>query len=306
MVIASFSEDYELEIARCINAGADDLLSSDILETILVSRIRATLERRHLREQEQRHLAEIESQKALLEARNAELQAMNELKNRFIGMAAHDLRNPLVAIRGFSGMLLDDPDLLAEAERRQLTQIIHASGQRMLNLVNDLLDVSVIESGRLELRLQPGALRALVEERAGVYESSAAKKDIRLELDLRDPPPFAFDADRIAQVLDNLITNALKFSPRGQRVLVRLDFDDATAFVSVEDEGPGISAEDQRDMFRHFQKLGARPTGGESTTGLGLAIAKRMVDAHDGELTVRSAPGSGARFTFSLPRRPAP
>ncbi len=301
VIISPYSEEFEFEIARCISAGAEDVLSADILETIVSTRVQSIFEKRALREKEKVYLSEIERQKEIVEQRNSTLQEMNELKNRFIGMAAHDLRNPLASIRGFSEILLESGEI-PEDEKQQFLEIIFSTSDQMLNLVNELLDVSVIESGRVELTLAEESLKSLIIARIQIFNPLAKKKRITLELDLRDEGLCRIDPDRICQVLDNLISNAIKFSPTDTVVTISLNGDRNEVAVSVADQGPGVTKEDQKRMFRDFQKLAARPTGDEKSTGLGLAIAKRIVEAHHGVLEVNSRPGEGAVFTLQLKR----
>jgi two-component system, sensor histidine kinase and response regulator len=236
-----------------------------------------------------------------LETKNRELEELNGLKNKFIGMASHDLRNPLSSILGFSEMLKEDIDFLPKEERDEYLDILCTVSDQMLNMVNELLNVSVIESGKLQLKYINSSLKRLVETRVRLYEAPAGKKNITLKSDLADIPDFEFDPNRIGQVLDNLITNAIKFSPEGKPVYITLKVEGKLCEVNVRDEGPGISQEDQGKMFQHFQRLSTKPTGGESSTGLGLAIAKKMVDAHNGILGVKSSLGNGSKFFLQIP-----
>jgi signal transduction histidine kinase len=228
-----------------------------------------------------------------------DLRDLNELKNRFLGMAAHDLRNPLSAIRGMSELMLgSDWD---KPRRNELLQVIHDSSNEMLRLVNELLDVAVIESGKLEIRLAPANLATLASNRMRLLAPAAEKKHIALEPVLETVPDSLLDAVRIGQVIDNVVNNAIKFAPGGTtvRVAVRRAVDGLE--IAVLDQGPGLSASDQQRLFGTFERLTAQPTGGEQSTGLGLAIAKKIVDAHRGSITVRSELGYGAEFVVTLP-----
>ena len=228
-----------------------------------------------------------------------DLRELNDLKNRFLGMAAHDLRNPLSAIRGMSELLLgSDWD---KARRNELLQVIYDSSDEMVRLVNELLDVAVIESGKFETRLARANLATVVRARMRLLAPAAEKKHIALETAFQPVDDSLFDADRIGQVVDNLITNAIKFSPPGTTVLLVLRRAGDGLEFSVIDQGPGLSAADQARLFGSFETLSARPTGGEQSTGLGLAIGKKIVDAHRGTIEVRSEPGRGAEFKMTLP-----
>ncbi len=228
------------------------------------------------------------------------LVELNDLKNKFLGIAAHDLRNPLTSIRGFCEILLEDEDSLSE-DQKEMLDIIHEESESMLTLVNDLLDVSVIESGKLQLQLNKGSIKKLIEERIRLSKMVAKKKNIKLNYSLSDIPDVLFDTNRFAQVIDNLIGNAVKFSPSGTKIFITLKREKNMAKVSIQDEGPGISKEDQAKLFGEFQKLTARPTGGEKSTGLGLAIVKKIIEAHKGIISADSILGEGTTFTVLLP-----
>lgn len=236
-----------------------------------------------------------------LEAKNSKLAQLNDLKNKFLGMASHDLRNPISTIQGFSQIMLDHGDTLAEDEKKEFLQSIHKVSRDMLALLGDLLNISTIESGKLDLQLKPGSLKQLVGERIRMYQVMAERKNIATHMDIEEIPVFSFDAHRISQVIDNLLSNAIKFSPTGKEIFISLGNKNGQAIFSVRDQGPGISSKDQDKLFKHFQKLEARPTADEPSHGLGLAIAKKMVETHAGKITVQSTPGSGATFSFQIP-----
>lgn len=232
--------------------------------------------------------------------RTKELQELNELKNRFLGMAAHDLRNPITSIRGMSQMIMQ-LDLGEDKEREFLTTITTVSSQ-MLTLLNDLLDISAIESGKFDLKRESGDLSELLLSRVQLMQLNAEPKGIRITTDLAEVGGVRFDHARITQVVDNLLGNAVKFSPPGAVIETAIQIDPATVGIVVRDRGPGIPPDELDRLFAPFEKLSALPTGGEKSTGLGLAIVKRIVDAHDGQIDVQSTLGEGSTFTVSLPR----
>ena len=236
-----------------------------------------------------------------LESKNDQLKELNELKNSFLGMASHDMRNYLSAIKGYSQILQEDKDELPDEMRNQFLDFIYKSSENMLKMVNDLLDVSVIESGKLKLDIQSKSLKEIIEHHIMVNRFFADKKNIRLQPELEDVPQCLIDENKIGQVIDNLISNAVKFSEQETTVVISLKEKEGKLIFSVKDEGPGISGEDQAKLFQHFQKLSARPTAGESSSGLGLAISKKMIAAHEGHLSVNSQMGSGATFWFEIP-----
>jgi two-component system, sensor histidine kinase len=262
----------------------------EILE-ILAGEVMAQLELRR----KQRLLAEALAE---LSGKNATLARLNEEKSTLLGMAAHDLRNPIASIQGHAALLLE-VDLDAEQRRRALESIGRVSRQ-MLVMVNDLLDVSVIESGRLELRRERCALHELLGQRVEFFGILAARKSISIATRIGEVAAEV-DPQRIEQVIDNLLSNAVKYSPPGASVDVSLAIEGQDAVLAVRDRGPGLTEEDRQRLFGAFQRLSARPTGGEKSTGLGLAITQRIVTAHGGRIEVESAPGQGATFRVRLP-----
>jgi len=234
-------------------------------------------------------------------AAERELMELNQLKNKFLGIAAHDLRNPLVSIRGFAELLLNGDLGPVEDDQKEFLALIHSASQDMLRLVNDLLDVSVIESGRLSMQIQEADLKSLLENRLKIIQVTADAKNIAIRASLDPVPSCRIDTNRIGQVVDNLIGNALKFSPAGSEITVGLQEVGGRLRVSVADQGPGLTPEDQAKLFGDFQRLSAQPTGGEKSTGLGLAIVKKIVEAHGGRVEVQGEPGRGSTFSFEIP-----
>lgn len=230
-----------------------------------------------------------------------ELFELNQLKNKFIGMAAHDLRNPLISIKGFSDFLLtEDYGSMTDTQREFITMIQSSSGN-MMNLVNDILDISVIESGQLSLKPGQGFLAQLILEKINLNQIIAQKKHIVIQQDLKECPAIFFDRDRMGQVMDNLLSNAIKFSGQRTHIHVEMKLINNSVQVSVQDEGPGIPAEELDQLFGEFARLSITPTAGEKSTGLGLSITKKIVVAHKGTIRVESEPGKGTIFFFSLP-----
>lgn len=282
------------DIVEGFHVGGIDYIVKPFRREEVLARVRTHLQLQILALQRENLIAD-------LEEKNQKLRELNDLKNKFLGMAAHDLRNPITAISGYSGLLLTDKKSFSEEKHDEFIGIINKTSQQMSSLVNDMLDISVIESGKLELHLQRGQLGKLIEERIGLIGFTAGKKNIQIHKTIAPIPEILFDANRIGQVLDNLISNALKFSPPGSTVHVSLERKGDKACVSVKDEGAGIPLDEQSKLFQGFQKTSVRPTSGEKSTGLGLAIAKKMVEAHHGTIGVSSKVGSGSIFSFELP-----
>jgi signal transduction histidine kinase len=236
-------------------------------------------------------------------AAEKKLAELNQIKNRFLGMTAHDLRNPIASIRGFSELFLTESFGTLTPEQKEYMQMIYTTSDQMLSMVNDLLDVAVIESGKLDLKRQKGSLTSTVHERVRIIRPIAQKKSIEIHEQFADCEEIYFDPQRIAQVVDNLVGNAIKFSPPNKEIYISSVQQDNMIGICVKDEGPGLSQNDKTKLCGDFQTLSARPTGGEKSTGLGLAIVKKIIEAHGGMLQVEGNPGGGAVFSFLIPRR---
>ena len=230
----------------------------------------------------------------------AELRELNDLKNKFMGMAAHDLRNPINGIKGFSELLMDEFEGAEDSEHAEIMGMIYHESKHMLDLVNDMLDVSVIESGWLELEFSSVRLDELVEERVRIIQIGANAKRIKVVTEL-EKVTMEMDDKRVAQVIDNLLSNAIKFSPRDTTVTVSVRSVENRVVVRVSDQGPGLSSDQQAHVFESFRKGGPRPTAGESSTGLGLFIVKKIIETHGGKVWIESTVNQGATFCFYLP-----
>ena len=248
-----------------------------------------------------RLVAELAAHKAAIERQNVELRRLSELKNVFLTIAAHDLRNPLSNIQLATYLLLNPAGPASEAERRGLVGDIDRLAQYMMDLLNDLLDIAQIESGCLRLSPAPIELADLLAECVQRHARLAEPKGTRVALESAPAGLMMADAVRLQQVVDNLISNAVKYSPPGSSVRVRALRADGAWRVEVQDQGPGITPEDRKQLFQDFSRLSAQPTGGEKSIGLGLAIARRVIEAHGGQIGVDSSPGYGATFWFTLP-----
>ena len=248
-----------------------------------------------------RLVSELAAQKVAMEQQNVELRRLDELKNGFLGIAAHDLRNTLAFIQMAVGLVLSNEVGLSAEEQTSLLRDVQGQTQHMLAMLNELLDVSQIESGKLRLEMEPIDLADFLAEAASRHGLMAGAKGTRVILQPLDGGSLQADPLRLRQVVDNLISNAVKYSPPGSTVTLSVERLPAAWKVHVRDEGPGLTAEDRRRLFQHFGKLSARPTGGETSTGLGLAITRRVVKAHGGQIGAESVPGHGADFWFTLP-----
>lgn len=233
--------------------------------------------------------------------RNVELERLNEIKNQFIGVAAHDLRNPLQVIEGYSQMLAEETLGALSPQQQKVVSVIRRNSDFMLKLVTDLLSISKVEAGKLNLELEETDLPALLERNVELNRLLAGQKQIAIALS-REPdiPLLKLDAPKIEQVLNNLISNAIKFSYPQTTVKVHTAKREKDVVVAVSDEGQGIPAGEVERLFVPFASLSVKSTGGEQSTGLGLAIVRRIIEGHGGRIWVRSEVGVGSTFSFSL------
>jgi len=248
-----------------------------------------------------RLVSELAAQKEKIEQQYQQVRHLMEMQNTFMGIAAHDLRSPIASIQSVTDLLLTTEIVLQSEEKYEFLGDIRDQTQHMLGLLNDLLDVTRIEAGKLELDLIYKQMADLLEDAVKRNGRLAAKKNTRVVLDEVESGHVLADPIRIRQVLDNLISNAVKYSPPGSLVLVRAKRGSFCWRVEVQDEGPGISSKDRERLFQDFARLSARPTAGEKSTGLGLSISRRVIEAHGGEIGVDSQEGKGATFWFTLP-----
>ncbi len=246
---------------------------------------------------EQTH--QIERANTDLQITNVQLDEANRLKTQLLSMAAHDLKNPLSAIIGLSEIALTT--IPQENQAWELLGHVQTTAERMGLLIKDLLDAATIELGNIALHKQDVMLSLLVYGIAERYQLNAKQKEQRINIETVDDLVVFADPSRLEQVFDNLLSNAVKYSPRGKTIWVRVRRTPTTARVEVQDEGPGISVEDQKLLFGFFQRLSARPTGGEGSNGVGLAIVRKIVDLHGGSIWVESELGKGATFIVELP-----
>jgi two-component system, OmpR family, sensor kinase len=234
--------------------------------------------------------------------RTVELEKLNEQKNEFVGIAAHDLRNPLQIITNYSRLLLTERVGALTPQQHKMVSAISRSSDFMLRLVTDLLTISQFEAGRLQLDLRPTDLVNLIGKNIELNRLLAEQKQIHLSLSIDEElPPLLLDPSKIEQVLNNLIQNAIKFSFPNTYIEVRLARNERGVVISVKDEGQGIPAGEMDKLFKPFHKTSVRSTEDEPSTGLGLAIVKRIILGHQGEIWAESQEGAGSTFYISLP-----
>ncbi|MDB5033901.1 MAG: histidine kinase [Chlorobi bacterium] len=257
----------------------------------------------HLYDELSRLNNELTTTQRELARKNAELARLNEQKNQFLGIAAHDLRTPLGAIMIYSEFLMESlPDRL-QGEEADFLATIHTTSHYMLSLVNDLLDIVKIEAGTLDLDLEPHDLVRIIRRTISLNRVFAEKKKITLVFDEPEGPTpiLMMDAPKLEQVFNNLIGNAIKFSHPDSAIRIGMVVDKERVEIAVADKGVGIPAGELEQLFLPFRTASTRSTAGERGAGLGLAIARKIVRGHRGTITVESTPGTGSTFTVVLP-----
>jgi two-component system sensor histidine kinase/response regulator len=278
-------------VVQAFEAGAVDYVTKPFQAEELLARVRTHLELKNARE--------------ALWNYGRRLRELNDEKNDFLGIVAHDLRSPLSNIVTSANLILTDHEMPRD-QMEEFVQIMQSSATHMIHLVENLMDVNAIEQGRMKIEIAPCEVGELVRNVAENYQCKARAKQQDLALSGDAGPLVALtDPNCAIQVFDNLISNAIKYSPKGKRIEVRLARDNGIIRCEVQDQGPGLSKDDLGKVFGKFARLSARPTGGETSTGLGLSIVKKMVEATGGKVWCESQPGHGAKFVVELRSAPA-
>jgi two-component system, NtrC family, sensor kinase len=331
---------------RALQAGAKDFITVPLDLVEAKTRIHNMLEVRMLYKRLESYNELLDQSNQGLEAANAELQARqveiartnrelasaNQFKTEFLSTMSHELRSPLNAIIGFSDLLADDKVGDLGPRQREFVGYIADSGRHLLALINDILDLSKIEAGKVELHLEPVDLDGLLTDAVNLVRESALARNIRLEFrGLGHSEPVRADRRRLKQIAYNLLSNALKFTSHGGRVSVQATFVDRRqastslpgfetgvrsplpdseflnfAEVSICDTGVGISTEDMARLFTPFMQIKNEVTDAIEGTGLGLVTVLRLVELHGGAVAITSTPGVGSCFSIWLPRRTTP
>ncbi|HEX2715986.1 MAG TPA: ATP-binding protein, partial [Candidatus Acidoferrales bacterium] len=285
IILLTAKADEELR-ARLLREGAQDYLTKPFQAAELLARIGNLIYMKHARE-------------ALLRAKE-EAERTSKFKDQFLSTMSHELRTPLNAVLGFSDLLANERYGPINEKQRRYINHIQTGGKHLLSLISDILDLSKIEAGRMELAMEDLAVQAVFAEVLSVMQPLADKKSQALSTNAEASLAVRADGMRLKQVLMNLLGNAIKFSANGGKIALVASLDDGGVRMEVRDTGPGIPPEEQKRIFEAFYRLreAGRKTEG---TGLGLAITQRLVELHGGELSLESQVGQGSCFYFSLP-----
>jgi signal transduction histidine kinase len=236
-----------------------------------------------------------------IQDKSRQLEEASQHKSQFLANMSHELRTPLNAILGYTELMADGAYGEPSEKMLGILQRLEANGRHLLGLINDVLDLSKIEAGQLELELSDYSVQDIAQTVRSTLEPLAADKKLAFKVEMaRELPPGRGDGRRLTQVLINLVGNAIKFTDAGE-VAIKAEANNGSFHVSVRDTGPGISAADQAKLFQEFQQADNAITRKKGGTGLGLAISKRIIEMHGGRIWVESQPGQGSKFSFTLP-----
>jgi signal transduction histidine kinase/uncharacterized protein (DUF302 family) len=318
VVVMMTAYGSEQVAAEALRGGADDYIAKPIDLQRLRELLTRNLDKQRLRAERQslisrlkdsnrylmrQHAALRRADEEILQV-NRQLEQSNRYKSEFLANMSHELRTPLNAILGFSEILLDPSMNLTPGERIEFLRNIHGSGQHLLGLINDILDLAKIEAGKMELHLEPVDVQHTLHEVTSILEPMARQQGLALVTEGNKPAGLIqADHSKLKQVLYNLLSNAVKFTPAPGQVTLRVQDGADQLLVSVHDTGIGIKPQDLPKLFREFEQLDGSYTRRYQGTGLGLALCRRFVEMHGGRIWAESEFGQGSTFTFTIPRR---
>ena len=303
VIVISAVDDIQ-NVVRCIEMGADDYLVKPFNLLMLTARINACLEKKRIHDWEERHREQLENANRIINQKNEELNEANEVINKYMRICSHELRNHLSAVLGYSDLLLahlDDGDHI-EKENFEDVRIIKQAATFMNEIINDALDYQSILHDRVKINLINLNINNLVTDTVKIYECLALKKNISIEVEFEhDIPSVLGDKIRLSQVIGNYVTNAIKFSVPGTSVKISTGLSGQMVRFAVQDEGPGVRESERSLLFTEFAKLSNKPTGDEVSTGLGLAVVKKLIEAQNGKVGANFPQEKGSVFWFELP-----
>jgi signal transduction histidine kinase len=287
---------------EAVNQGAYAYFVKPVNPDEIKTTIANALKQQRLLQENKRLVDDLQQSNKLLFEANEELKKATQAKSEFLAHMSHELRTPLNVVIGFSELMLDEVPGNINEEQRSCLGDIMGSGKHLLNLINDILDLSKIESGKLELRITNFSLPVLLDSLKRVMMPVIAPKKQSLEVDVeKGLPQVCADKAKVRQVLINLLSNATRFTPGGGMLRIEAAGENGWCRISVIDNGVGIKAEDHEKIFAPFCQLENDVTEEKGGTGLGLTIAKQIVEKHGGLFWVESEVGKGSRFSFTLP-----
>jgi two-component system sensor histidine kinase/response regulator len=284
-VVFLTSKNEIVDESKAFSLGAVDYITKPFQPVLVKARVKNHIE--------------IKIKNQLLEQKSKELKEVNEALKSMTEMIVHDLKNPLSNIIMFSKHL--ESKLLSEERIKKTAALINNSSNHMAKMVENLLEITKIEAGKMVTEIEDFDLLPVVRDTLSDFSENAAKKSISINFNENGTSYFIqADKTKTREVLENLISNALKFSPAEKSVFIDLKFSGKNIILSVRDEGPGLTDDDKKQLFRKFSRLSAHPTGGEHTTGLGLSIVKKLMEAMNGDISCESEYGKGACFSASF------
>jgi len=287
---------------NAVNEGAYAYFVKPVNPDEIKTTITNALKQQRLSLENKRLVESLQHSNKLLFEANEELRKATEAKSEFLAHMSHELRTPLNVIIGFSELMQDGVPGEINKEQRQCLDDILSSGKRLLDLINEVLDLSKIESGKTELRLTNIALPSVIESLRSTMMPMLAPRKQSLKVEVEEGlPPVHVDKAKVRQVLLNLLSNATRFTPDGGKLKIEAVREGDWCQVSVIDNGIGIKKEDQERMFEPFYQLDNPLTKEKGGTGLGLTLVKQIIERHGGRIWVESEYGKGSRFTFTLP-----
>ncbi|MEO6795534.1 MAG: response regulator [Candidatus Dormibacter sp.] len=319
VVVMMTAYGSEQVAAEALRGGADDYIAKPIDLQRLRELLERNLDKQRLRAERQglvnrlkdsnrylmrQHAALRQADEEILQV-NRQLEKSNRYKSEFLANMSHELRTPLNAILGFSEILLDVSMNLTGGERTEFLRNIHSSGQHLLGLINDILDLAKVEAGKMELHPEPLQVVEALHEVTSILEPMARQQGLQLTT-MGSAEPVAADRSKFKQVLYNLLSNAIKFTPAPGKITVVVKDTPDQLIVSVHDTGIGMKPEDLPKLFREFEQIDGSYTRRYQGTGLGLALCRRFVEMHGGRIWAESQFGAGSTFTFTIPREPRP
>ncbi|MEA2668729.1 MAG: hypothetical protein QOJ33_1663, partial [Chloroflexota bacterium] len=317
VVVMMTAYGSEQVAAEALRGGADDYIAKPIDLQRLRALLERNLDKQRLRAERQSLVARLKDSNRYLMRQHAalrradeeilqinrQLEQSNRYKSEFLANMSHELRTPLNAVLGFSEILLDATMNLTSGERTEFLRNIHSSGQHLLGLINDILDLAKIEAGKMELHAEEMPVAEALQEVTSILEPMARQQGLQLIMaGLADVGVIKADRSKFKQVLYNLLSNAVKFTPPPGQITVTVKDSPEQLTVSVHDTGIGMKEEDLPKLFREFEQIDGSYTRRYQGTGLGLALCRRFVEMHGGRIWAESHFGKGSTFTFTIPR----